>query len=58
LVMWPSGEARVCKTFHGGSSPSMTSLTFYSYDKQTETRLYFHTAFFCNFNESFLLWPG
>lgn len=41
LVMWPSGEARVCKTFHGGSTPSMTSLTFYSYDKQTETKAVF-----------------
>lgn len=24
-VVWPSGEARVCKTFHGGSIPPATS---------------------------------
>ena len=25
IVMWPSGEVRVCKTHNGGSNPSMTS---------------------------------
>ena len=24
--MWPSGEAEVCKTFYGGSNPSITAV--------------------------------
>ncbi len=25
MAMWPSGEVQVCKTFYGGSTPSMAS---------------------------------
>ena len=29
MIMWPSGQARVCKTFYGGSNPPMISLDFH-----------------------------
>jgi hypothetical protein len=28
-VIWPSGQAWVCKTFYDGSNPSVTSLSCY-----------------------------
>ena len=42
-VMWPSGKARVCKTLHDGSIPSVISQEVQFYGKQSLEGVYFHT---------------
>jgi hypothetical protein len=46
--MWPSGQAWVCKTFHGGSIPPMTSAGNFI---AVVSGVYFYTPL-CFFNQA------
>ena len=47
-VMWPRGEAQVCKTLYGGSIPSMTSTkSFFIWQAIEDGTVFLYGPFLC-----------